>query len=108
MARLSRSLLSFSSRCFASRIADEALNASKGLASWSVPVTGVRVGVEKSISTPSPAVGFGSFSSSFSGPRSMLRTEDRLRVSSKGGMGRRGETGIVGLRIDFKGKAAID
>lgn len=105
MARLSRSLLSFSSRCFASRIADEALNASKGLASWSA---GVRVGVEKSISTPSPAVEFGSFSSSFSGPRSMLRTEDRLRVSSKGGMGRRGETGIVGLRIDFKGKAAID
>jgi hypothetical protein len=38
----------------------------------------------------------------------LLRAGVRRRVSSNDGMFRTGETGTVGLRIDFSGKEAVD
>lgn len=38
----------------------------------------------------------------------MLRAGVRRRVSSNEGMLRTGETGIVGFRIDLRGKEAVD
>jgi hypothetical protein len=78
MAFLSRSLRSFSSRSFASRIADEALKPSKGLSNCSVPVTGAWAGVEKSISRPSSACGDRGVFRDFLGDG--LRLEFRLRA----------------------------
>jgi hypothetical protein len=82
------------------------LNPSKGFDRLSVP-TGTEGGVEKSISKPlfSPRLlDFSEFSPPFWGPRAGVR----LRVSSNDGMCLTGETGIVGLRIDFRGSGTED
>lgn len=65
------------------------------------------MGVSKSISKPSFPCAFPLLSVS-----SVFCCDSRagvcLRVSSKDGMSRTGETGTVGFRIDLRGKAAVD
>lgn len=84
-------------------MADVALNVSKGLAKFSDPETGGWDGVAKSIKSPSfpllPVLEFWFRAS---------RAGVRRRVSSNDGMFRTGETGTVGLRIDLRGKEAVD
>lgn len=70
------------------------LNVSNGLGRCSVPITGADGGVEKSIRRLAGFCG--------------LRAGVFLRVSSKVGIVWRGETGIAGLRIDFRGAATVD
>lgn len=76
------------------------LNVSNGLGKFSVPTTGADGGVEKSIRRPL----FPAELPGFCG----LRAGVFFRVSSKVGIVRMGETGIAGLRIDFKGPDTVD
>ena len=104
-AFLSRARLSFSSCSLAAAISSrivEALKVSNGFV-WSSGLAGdFWAGVSKSIKSPS-WVELLVLSCSLA-PRDGVF----LRVSSKVGMFRTGETGAVGLRIDFKGTTAED
>ena len=103
----SRSRRSLSSRSFvaaiSSRIADVALNVSNGFAVSSDADCAALGGEAKSIKSPSWF-----WTPSFAFWLGVSRAGVRLRVSSKEGMFRTGETGTVGLRIDFRGPDVVD
>lgn len=82
---------------------DVALKLSKGL-DRSSELFEAGAGVSRSIRRPSSLWVLVSLLRLGCDPRAGVR----LRVSSNVGIVRTGETGTVGLRMDFKGKAAVD
>lgn len=84
-------------------MAEVALNVSNGLEVSSEAEAAGWGGVAKSIRTPSWLL-----ASVLPFWLDVFRAGVRRRVSSKDGMLRTGETGTVGLRIDFRGKEAVD